>query len=95
VAELPERFGLGAPAFVLRDHHDHLVVRTLEPNLSEAMRWLHVRYSGRFNWAHRLGGHVFQGRYKAIVWEDRPGDAAKVAFVEAVKRKLRGQKRAK
>jgi hypothetical protein len=36
VAELPERLGLEVPAFVLRVNHDHLVVRTLEPNLNEA-----------------------------------------------------------
>jgi REP element-mobilizing transposase RayT len=35
VAELPERLGLEVHAFVLRDNHDHLVVRTLEPNLNE------------------------------------------------------------
>jgi hypothetical protein len=32
------------------DHQDHLVVRTPDPNLSHAMRWLNVSYSGRFNW---------------------------------------------
>ena len=51
-AELPERFGLEVHAFVLMGNHYHLVVRTPEPNLSEAMRWLHVSYSSRFNWAH-------------------------------------------
>ncbi len=73
VAELPERFGLEVHAFVLMDNHYHLVVRTPEPNLSEAMRWLHVSYTSRFNWAHRQCGHVFQGRYKAILLEDERG----------------------
>ncbi len=73
VAELSERFGLEVHAFVLMDNHYHLVVRTPEPNLSEAMRWLHVSYSSRFNWANRLCGHVFQGRYKAMVIEDVRG----------------------
>jgi hypothetical protein len=45
VAELAERFGLKVHAFVLMDNHYHLVVRTPEPNLSEAMRWLHVSYA--------------------------------------------------
>ena len=69
VAELPERFGMEVHAFVLMDNHYHLVVRTPEPNLSEAMRWLHVSYSSRFNWANRMCGPVFQGRYKAMVIE--------------------------
>jgi hypothetical protein len=73
VAELPERFGMEVHAFVLMDNHYHLVVRTPEPNLSEAMRWLHVSYSSRFNWANGMCGHVFQGRYKAMVIEDVRG----------------------
>src|ERR1051325_2669693 len=62
VAELPARFGLEVHAFVLMDNHYHLVVRTPTANLSHAMRWLHVSYSSRFNWAHKTRGHVFQGR---------------------------------
>jgi putative transposase len=73
VAELPERFGLEVHAFVLMDNHYHLVVRTPEPNLNEAMRWLHVSYSSHFNRANRLCGHVFQGRYQARLIEDRRG----------------------
>jgi hypothetical protein len=55
------------------DNHYHLLVRAREPNLSEAMPWLRVSYSCRFNWAHRQCGHVFQERYKAIVLEDQRG----------------------
>jgi len=73
VADLPERFGLEVHAFVLMDNHYHLLVRTPQPNLSHAMGWLHVSYSSRFNWAHRLCGHVFQGRFKALVIEDEAG----------------------
>jgi REP element-mobilizing transposase RayT len=81
VAELPDRFGLEVHAFVLMDNHYHLLVRTPEPNLSEAMRWLHVSYSSRFNWANRLCGHVFQGRYKAMVIEDLRGVAEVARYV--------------
>ncbi len=81
LGELPERFGLEVHAFVLMDNHYHVVVRTPEPNLSEAMRWLHVSYSSRFNWAHRLCGHLFQGRYRAIVIEDLRGVAEVARYV--------------
>ena len=73
VAELAGRFGLEVHAFVLMDNHYHLVVRTPQPNLNQAMQWLNVSYSTRFNWAHRQCGHVFQGRYKAIVIETERG----------------------
>lgn len=81
VAELPERFGVEVHAFVLMDNHYHLVVRTPEPNLSDAMRWLHVTYSSRFNWAHRQCGHLFQGRYKSVVIEDARGVSEVARYV--------------
>jgi hypothetical protein len=46
------------------DNHYHLVLRTLESNPSDAIRWLQL---GRFNWSHRESGHVFQRRFKAVV----------------------------
>jgi len=72
-AELPERFGLEVHAFVLMDNHYHLLLRTPEPNLSQAMQWLNVSYGTRLNWAHRLCGHVFEGRFKAVLIEDLAG----------------------
>jgi putative transposase len=73
VSELPERFHLEVHAFVLMDNHYHLVVRTPQANLSQAIRWLHVSYSSRFNWAHRQVGHLFQGRFKAVVIQEVRG----------------------
>lgn len=68
--ELPSRFKLEIHAFVLMDNHYHLLVRTREANLSEAIRWLNVSYAIKFNWAHQWKGTVFQGRFKAIVIEE-------------------------
>lgn len=70
VAELPERFGVEIHAFVLMDNHYHLLLRTGERSLSDAIGWLQVSYSARFNWAHRLCGAVFAGRFKAVVVAD-------------------------
>ena len=67
VLELPQRFHFEVHAFVLMDNHYHLMVRTPQANLSHGIRWLHVSYSSRFNWAHGQVGHVFQGRFKAVV----------------------------
>jgi hypothetical protein len=48
-------------------YHFHLVVETPEANLIEGMRWLQSTYTIRLNHRHKLFGHVFSGRYKALV----------------------------
>jgi putative transposase len=47
-------------------NHFHLVVETPKPNLVEGMKWLLGTYTSRFNRRHRLFGHLFRGRYKAL-----------------------------
>jgi hypothetical protein len=49
------------------DNHYHLLVETPEGNLSTGMRQLNGVYTQRFNRYHGRVGHVFQGRYKAIL----------------------------
>ncbi len=51
------------------DNHYHLLVETLEANLSRAMQWLGVSYSVWFNRRHKRVGHLFQGRFKAFIVE--------------------------
>jgi putative transposase len=67
LAETVGTFRLVLHVFVLMDNHYHLLVETPEPNLSRAMQWLNVSYSVWFNRRHGRSGHLFQGRYKAIV----------------------------
>lgn len=62
-----ERTGWRVHAWVLMTNHYHLLVETPEPNLVAGMRWFQTTYTVRFNRRHRLGGHLFQGRYKAVV----------------------------
>jgi putative transposase len=50
-------------------NHYHILIETPEPNLSQGMRQLNGVYTQRFNRAHARVGHVFQGRYKAILVE--------------------------
>jgi len=78
VAELPERFALEVHAFVLMPNHYHLLVRTREANLSQAIHWLNVSYAVKFNWAHRCRGTVFQGRFKGVLIQEE-GKAVEVA----------------
>ena len=53
-------------------NHYHLLLETKEPNLSRGMGWLQNTFTRRINTRHRLWGHVFGGRYKAILVE--PGN---------------------
>lgn len=62
-----ERFGWVCYAYCLMDNHYHFLVETPSPNLSLGMRQLNGVYTQWFNRAHNRVGHLFQGRFKAIV----------------------------
>jgi len=67
LAEACQKTGFQMHAFCLMKNHFHLVVETPEGNLVAGMRWLLSTYSNRFNHRHDQCGHVFSGRYKALV----------------------------
>jgi REP element-mobilizing transposase RayT len=54
-------------AYCLMDNHYHLLIETPEGNLSQGMRQLNGIYTQRFNRKHTMVGHLFQGRFKAIL----------------------------
>jgi REP element-mobilizing transposase RayT len=54
-------------AWCLMRNHFHLVIETPQANLVAGMKWLLGVYTRRFNIRHKLCGHVFAGRYKALV----------------------------
>src|SRR5438874_3076329 len=60
-------------AYCLMGNHFHLVVETPQANLVEGMKWLLGTYTSRFNRRHKIFGHLFSGRYKALV-VDGSGD---------------------
>jgi putative transposase len=62
-----KRFNWVCHAYCLMTNHYHLLIETPEGNLSAGMRHLNGVYTQRFNRAHARVGHVFQGRYKAIL----------------------------
>ena len=62
-----KRTGWRVHAWVLMTNHYHLLVETPEANLVAGMRWFQTTYTVRFNRRHQLSGHLFQGRYKAVV----------------------------
>ena len=65
------RTGIIIHAYVLLPNHYHLALETPEPNLVDGMRWLQNTYTRRFNTRHNMWGHVFGGRYKALLIEDK------------------------
>lgn len=54
-------------AFCLMDNHYHLLIETPDGNLSRGMRQLNGGYTQHFNRQRKRVGHLFQGRYKAIL----------------------------
>jgi putative transposase len=62
-----KRFGWSVTAWVLMTNHFHLVLQTPEPNLSKGMHWLNSAYANWYNRIHGRCGHLFQGRFKALL----------------------------
>ncbi len=62
-----ERFHWLCHAYCLMDNHYHLIIETPEGNLSKGMRQLNGIYTQKYDWKYKKPGHVFQGRYKAVI----------------------------
>ena len=69
LAHVVDRFGWQCHAYCLMNNHYHLLIETPRPNLSLGMRQLNGPYTQTFNRRHRRVGHLFQGRFKAILVE--------------------------
>ena len=61
------RYGYAIHAYCLMPNHVHLLIESSEQPLGKFMQGLQQTYSQYFNLRHRKIGHVFHGRYKAIV----------------------------
>lgn len=67
LASVCARFNWYVHVFCQMGNHYHMVVETPNGNLSRGMRQLNGEYTQRFNFHHGIVGHLFQGRYKAIL----------------------------
>ena len=63
------QYGWVLHAHVIMGNHYHLALETPEGNLVAGMQWLQAGFANRFNRLRRERGHVFQGRYKALLVE--------------------------
>jgi REP element-mobilizing transposase RayT len=79
LAEACAKTGWQVHAYCLMPNHFHLVLETPQANLVAGMKWLLGTYTSRFNRRHRLFGHLFSGRYKALVVDSATAGYLKTA----------------
>lgn len=87
------RANFSVHAYCQMSNHYHLMLETVEGNLSHGMRHLNSFYSQEINRRHGLVGHLFQGRYKAILVEKESYllELARYVVLNPVRAKLVGE----
>lgn len=60
-------FGAEVHGYVLMENHFHLILMTPTANLQKFMQRFNTSYTVYFNRRHHRTGHLFQGRYKALL----------------------------
>ncbi len=76
-----ERYPFSLYAYVLMPNHFHLLLEVELAPTGRVMQALLTGYARRFNRVHHRRGHVFQGRYKAIVCERERYLSALVRYI--------------
>ena len=56
--------------YIIMRNHYHVALETPEGNLVGGMKWLQSTFANRFNRLRKENGHVFQGRYQALLVEN-------------------------
>lgn len=69
LAILHRRYKINIHAYCLMRNHYHLIIETENANLSNVMHYLNTSYTVYFNIKRKRTGHLFRGRYKAILVE--------------------------
>ena len=69
LSEYKNRYSFSLYAYTLMPNHVHLLIEVGEVSLSRIMQNLQFRYTRNFNIKYKNYGHLFQGRYKAILCE--------------------------
>lgn len=81
LAKYRTKFNLTLYAYCLMPNHVHLLLETADPPLAKFMQGVQQSYTQYFNRVHGQVGHVFQGRYKAIVCEREPYLYALIRYI--------------
>ena len=67
LSDYKDRYEFWLHAYVLMETHVHLLLETGQVPLSKILQGVNQRFTMYFNWRHGTVGHLFQGRYKAIL----------------------------
>jgi len=70
VQEATERFRCRVHAFCLMTNHVHMAMQVSDIPLSRIMQNITFRYTRWINWRQQRSGHLFQGRYKAVLVDE-------------------------
>lgn len=70
IGEITEKYNLKIYSFVLMRNHYHLLIETLDDNLSQAMAMLNRNYAKYLNRRNKRYGSIFKPRFKAIVIQE-------------------------
>jgi len=82
LGEACARFNAQVLAYCQMTNHFHLVIVTLDGCLPQLMRYLNGKYAQYVNRTHKLVGHLYQGRYHAVLCQDRLYRQALCRYVE-------------
>ncbi|MFH1846882.1 MAG: transposase [Candidatus Omnitrophota bacterium] len=69
LTQVKDKFKTTIHVYNLMTNHYHLEIETPEGNLSKVMQYINSSYTLYYNTKRRKKGHLFQGRYKAILVE--------------------------
>ena len=67
LGDYKNRYPFSLYGYVLMPNHVHLLIETGKIPLSKILQGINQRYTMYFNWKYETVGHLFQGRYKAIL----------------------------
>src|SRR3989339_593111 len=84
------RYSWKCYAYCLMENHYHLLIETPSGNLSKGMQYLNGVYTQKYNFNNNRVGHVFQGRYKAVLVEKGSYflEVVRYIFLNPIKTKL-------
>jgi REP element-mobilizing transposase RayT len=78
-------------AYVLMPNHVHLLLETIKVPLSKIMQGIQATYTQSYNRRHRTIGHLFQGRYKAILCDRNAIFVGERKVARALKHRIQTQ----